>query len=245
MIGPVNVGLGHTARVGKDTLAALITERNTHYRRAFADALKEEVGCMLLDLETNERNRQTAWQFVESRKHLPEMRLLLQAYGDGKREFAGRMYWIYQVLGYMEMFRAGELRVGATEHAGIVIPDCRYKNEVLTLLEHHFLLVDLWRTGASLEGSLARHRSETELSPLDFPFLLVNDGTPAEMLVLHDAIVRRWQQHGNPSRHLWPMVWARDNATYKEVMETLDALRRVRDDITRPAFLVAPPGPVL
>lgn len=207
---PINVGLGRRAGVGKDTLGALIVERNKHYRRALADAVKEEIGCLMLGHTPNERTRLIAWQWVESQKHKPEMRLLLQAFADGKRELVSRRYWIDNVLGFMEMFRAGEMMVAAPEHAGIVVTDVRHRNEVAEFLGRDFLLIDIFRPDTpALPHGMSSHRSETQLGPHDLPYCLVNDGTPEEMLELYDTIVATRQVHGIPRKEDWPVIFGR------------------------------------
>jgi hypothetical protein len=243
----LNVAIGHTAGAGKDTLAALIVQRNRHYRRALADAGKEELGCALLNLDRTSGARLSGWQFVESQKRRPEMRLLMQAYMDGKRELVNGSYWIRQLLGFMEDYRAGELRAApldptyAVEHAGVVVPDVRYTNEIREFLTRGFLCLDLYRPDAPpLPGNLSQHRSETQLTPHDFPYLIVNDGTPQEMLALYDNVVAHWGDiKQRPGRGEWPLIFARSEASAARL--PVGYLERL--EIARPSFLLTG-GPV-
>lgn len=209
---PLNLAFGHTAGVGKDTLAALIIERGKHYRRALADALKEELGCALLSIDTRMTgNRRRGLELADSLKHLPVMRKLLQAYGDGKREMVAKTYWIDELFGYAALVDGG---YGDERTSGLVVPDCRYLNEVQVFLEHKFLCIDIDRPDApKLPEGLSAHVSETQLRPQDFPFQLVNDGTPEEMLALYDQIAHYYHWSGNPPRPRWPMrfFWNRDD----------------------------------
>ncbi len=203
---PLNLAFGHTAGVGKDTLSALIVERGRHYRRGLADALKEELGCALLSLDPRiDGNRQRGYQLVDSLKHLPPMRKLLQAYGDGKREMVAKTYWIDQLFGYAALVEGGH---GDERTSGLVVPDCRYRNEIQVFLEHTFLCIDIDRPDApKLPEGLSAHVSETQLHPEDFPFQIVNDGTPEEMLATFDRLVGYHYWSGNPPRNRWPMVF--------------------------------------
>lgn len=198
---PLNIGIGFYAGSGKDTLCALIMEGNQHARRALGDSVKEELGCLLLNLDPRiDGNRTTAWRFVESKKGEFAMRKMMQAVGDGKRETVSKTYWIEQVLGYM-----GEVDPEFPPLIGFVVPDLRYQNEAKTFLDQGFLCVGIHRPDAEkLPGGLSGHISENDLWPWDFPFVIVNDGTPRDMLVLFRTIEDWYRANGNPPREEWP-----------------------------------------
>jgi hypothetical protein len=252
MVPNLNVAIGHTAGSGKDTLAALIVQRNKHYRRALADAGKEELGCALLNLERRNGARLSGLTFVDAQKHRPEMRLLMQAYMDGKRELVNGKYWINQLLGYMEEYRAGELRAApldpeyAVEHAGVVVPDVRYFNEVAEFLTRGFLCLDLGRPDAPpLPGGLSKHRGETQLSPADFPYLIANDGTPEEMLAVYDRVAAHWGVVGRrPRREDWPLVFARSEESRARAEEHVAAQKWDTTAIERQPFVLTS-GPIV
>lgn len=209
----LNVGLGYYAKSGKDTLCALIMQRNRHYRRALADSVKEELGCMLLNLDVRiEGNRQRAFDFVDGRKDHPAMRRMMQAYGDGKRETVSKTYWIGQVEGYVAQPRPPRLVYpsgDADPPQGVIVPDLRYRNEAAHWIDRHFLCVAILRPDApKLPGDLSQHISEQDLMPQDFPFMIVNDQRPEDMLPLYDVIERWFRHAGNPPHNLWPYTFS-------------------------------------
>lgn len=177
---PAHIGLLGKAGAGKDTLAALLCERGTHFRRALADPVKEEIGYLLFaendPLESRRR--------VEARKTDPAMRALLQAYGHGKRVFVWEQYWIDRLFQYV----AGVL---VNEPARrVVVPDVRYPNEFTALEAFGAVLIRIVRPDAGLAGDPGQRVTETLLDGQVAHYTIENTGKPEWMLDQFDMIMQ-------------------------------------------------------
>ena len=176
---PLVIGFSGKKRHGKDFGATLLTEAASElgyvvYRRAFADALKDEVAAFLsvsypdrshADLEESMskdpygiefRKECRRWLDTDGKKE--EFRLLLQWWGtEYRRKNFGADYWVRQVETWIE-------ENVHEPNAIVVITDCRFPDEadfVLDICDGYMIRVqrpDLWPTlGAD------QHPSETAL----------------------------------------------------------------------------------
>jgi hypothetical protein len=112
---PLLIGFTGFKKAGKDTAARLLHEQFTPYkdypivkRIGFADELKKEVATYL----------QVTTTWIEERKNIPEIRVLLQRLGTEKREIDDQ-FWIKK------------LDAGIDHSTGgiYLIPDVRFLNE--------------------------------------------------------------------------------------------------------------------
>lgn len=64
--------------------------------------------------------------------------------------------------------------------AGVAIPDCRFRNEILAVRNAGGKVIRIVRPGAGLQGAASTHKSETEMNELPddlFDVILENTGT--------------------------------------------------------------------
>lgn len=180
------LGLRGDSGSGKDTLAALLTERETHFRRALADALKEEVGLTMLNLLDTPDNRLQAWTFVNKIKVDPEVRRLLQAYGESKRNHIDPLYWIVQLNDWcFARALARQVPPHTPGEPKLVVPDVRYPNEIDYIHGLGGALVEVvWpENPRRLTGEQAAHKTETQLRDIPADLVVRNyDDHPQAML---------------------------------------------------------------
>lgn len=125
------IGLGHAARVGKDTVADILTLRHGYERRAFADKLRDFV------YHTNDEVRFMVdvhgWEAAKAAH--PSVRRTLVDVGDGARQIMGDDVWI----------RAAFRGLEPGDRA--VFTDMRYPNEAQAIRDAGGLLVKVTRPG--------------------------------------------------------------------------------------------------
>lgn len=170
------VGIGSTARVGKDTAALALVRELGYTRRGFADALKAvaldvnpivlpQAGTVNVDVGHNRLRNIVAREGWETAKdRLPEVRRFLQTLGEAVRNHVGESTWLDVVL--------------TDAPAKLVIPDVRYPNEAEAVKQAGGLLIKIERPGYGGFG----HESETALSGFDgWDHVVVNDGSVPEL----------------------------------------------------------------
>lgn len=181
------LGLSGKAGHGKDTVATELCRLYGEYgmvRRAFADALKEDVYDLLVTgkVSYGMRFHSGAWekevpdygiskvQFINSIKHHPEVRALLQAYGVAQRK-AQPDYWIQRLFQWAE----GQDPVASRL---IVVPDCRFINEAEAIRARQGQVYRVVRPGYNnrLTAEAQAHESETALDKYNFAGYIYNDG---------------------------------------------------------------------
>ncbi|MET8691738.1 hypothetical protein ABZV65_04230 [Streptomyces bauhiniae] len=178
-----HVGLIGKARVGKDTVAAMLGQRFGYERVAFADRLKEAalrvdpiIGHELFADEAEPVYLREAvalhgWDFVKD--EYEEARRFLQSYGQTIRE-ADPGFWIRAAWPAMDAITARKLPV--------VVSDVRYENEADHLRRAGYLLIRVVRhNDKTLTGEAARHPSETELDSYPADVTISNAGTLKEL----------------------------------------------------------------
>jgi hypothetical protein len=155
------IGISGKKYSGKDSVFNFIRQLYTPLlkveRIGFADALKEEVA----------REFKVTLEYLE--EHKADFRLMLQAWGNGKRDIIDRNYWINKVV----------VELNYTHADIIVIPDVRYKNEadIINTLGGHLLRVN--RMNGHTTDS---HPSEIDLDDYKFQHVIQNDGTLDDLM---------------------------------------------------------------
>lgn len=180
------LGLSGKAKHGKDTVASLLMLLYSEYqptRRAFADALKEDIFNLLCYGSGGWADEYWAYEqthrpagtvdvlkidFINSIKHRPEVRDLMQAYGVAQRA-AQPDFWIQRCFKW-----ASQLGVKL-----LIVPDVRFINEADAIREHGGLVLRVTRPyyNSGLTPEQLAHPSETELDNYEhFAGYIHNDG---------------------------------------------------------------------
>jgi hypothetical protein len=190
-----NVGLIGRARVGKDSVAARLSERHGYQRVAFADRLKEaalKVDPIIYQFterdEDNEELRHNvglSWVvgdhgWERAKTEYPEVRRFLQQYGQTARDLDPD-FWVRAALPSIAAAEALNLPV--------VVTDVRYENEACWLLNRGFTLVRVTRPNVTLAGEAGRHKSETELADFITDMTIANAGTLSDLNGIVDSLL--------------------------------------------------------
>lgn len=170
--------------VGKDAAAAVLVRKYGFVRRAFADALKEEVIERfpdLLDMIAGDffGRRWLEWRRETARGDLvweykpPLVRALLQNYGtDVRRRDTSGTYWIDKM----------EEWIAANAPERLVITDCRFLNEVAWLQHEVFESSYAVRVDRSQAPRISGHASEEEGAAAPWDYVLENSGSDLDSL---------------------------------------------------------------
>lgn len=151
------IGLGHAARVGKDTCAAQLVEHHGYQRVAFADAIRDFVYRM--DPDVRLQVNVHGWE--ASKLAHPFVRHALVDAGYHARDVMGEDVWI----------RAAMRRVTSGR---TVITDMRYPNEVDAIRSIGGVIVKVERPGVEPLPNVA----DQALASYDgWDAVIVNDGT--------------------------------------------------------------------
>lgn len=190
------VGIGHVARVGKDTAATALCRDLGFVRLAFADQLKElalEADPLVTPavkvVNTASGHGHLAWVvaglggFDAAKDTYPEVRKFLQRLGVGCRKVFGEEFWIDRLL------------ERAAGHPRVVIPDVRFANEAAAIKARGGVVIRINRPGYVAAG----HVSETELSDWDFDEEFLNVGSVVELQVAVAGYVRNLLEAGTPA----------------------------------------------
>jgi hypothetical protein len=188
------VGIGHVARVGKDTAATALCRDLGFVRLAFADQLKElalEADPLVTPavkvVNTASGHGHLAWVvaglggFDAAQDTYPEVRKFLQRLGVGCRRVFGEDFWIDRLL------------ERAAGHPRVVIPDVRFANEAAAIKARGGVVIRINRPGHVAAG----HVSETELCDWDFDEEFSNVGSVAELQAAVGGYVRNLLETGN------------------------------------------------
>lgn len=185
------VGIGHVARVGKDTCAEGLV-RDLGFRRAgFADVLKQLAEHADPIIQANavtnvgigsgklKKLVRSVGGWDRAKDMFPPIREFLQNLGDGGRTLFGEDFWMDQVLG----------KIRADER--VVIPDVRFMNEFDAIRKLGGKLIRVDRPGHSASG----HVSETELTTVpngDWDAVIQNDAGVLDLQAAIVETVRPW-----------------------------------------------------
>lgn len=185
-------GLGHTARVGKDTAAQGLVDQLGFKRVGFADKLKEL--ALLADPLVTSATRTINTNIGHGRlKHVvtglggweqakntyPEVRIFLQNLGVAARKTFGEDFWVDQALPHR------------LDPADFVFTDVRFISEAHAIKMAGGVLIKIERPGF---GPVNGHVSEHELDDWDWDEVLVNNGTEAELQAHLVAFVKNLQE---------------------------------------------------
>lgn len=146
------------AQSGKDTAAKALIKRGWE-RRAFADALKEEVYEKYVNVAAIVDS--IGWDAAKTTE--PRIRQLLQEHGMAKRAI-DEDYWVK--LAFKD----------APERT--VITDCRFSNEVKAINALGGMVVRIEKEGV---GPVNKHVSDTGILSLPVFAVIRNDGTVQEL----------------------------------------------------------------
>jgi hypothetical protein len=164
------------ARSGKDSVADILVEEFENNgvkaeKFAFANELKNEVSACLgitreqLDLFKNENK---------------EGRRLLQSYGQAKKYFKGKYYWVSKLLN----------KVVETDSEYVIISDYRFPYESDFISDFGLVanFVKVIRDNVQVDN----HISEVGLANVAFPNVIENNKSFAELREQVNMLVNKW-----------------------------------------------------
>lgn len=177
-LGKTVLGIVGKKRAGKDTFAARLVEAHGFTRYAFADGIRKALYLLdpLVEVRPSHVRRLAQWVDKvgwERAKAEPEVRRLLQCYGEGIRHLDPDV-WIRPVLTAISV-----------NDGPVVITDVRYRNEALRILGLGGALVRVVRPGQD-DGD--RHASETEMDCYAID-QVINDGSVEQLWDVADNLV--------------------------------------------------------
>lgn len=159
------VGIGHVARVGKDTAAEALCRDLGFVRRAFADPLKDLafaanplVTSSTRTVNTDVGHGRLQWVvqgcggWEQAKNTYPEVRTFLQNLGVAGRKVFGDTFWVDRLF---DSCKGVE---------NVVIPDVRFRNEAEEIRARGGVLIRINRPGRVAAG----HVSETDLVDFDW-----------------------------------------------------------------------------
>jgi len=163
------IGLGHSARVGKDTCAALLVEHHGYERLAFADALRDFVDATHADI--SHLVDRHGWDY--SKETFPFVRQTLVDVGNAARQIMGEDVWVDAAFSRMTSPRT-------------VVTDVRYPNEVDAIRRRGGLAVKVTRPGVCPLPNVA----DQALAGYDgWDAVIVNDGDLDDLFAQLDCLV--------------------------------------------------------
>lgn len=173
------IGLGHVARVGKDTVAEFLEKEHGYTRLAFADELRRLAVKVNPIVGPNYRlgNAIADHGWEGAKTQFPEVRIFLQHLGTACRDVFNEKIWVNRVAD----------QIYENPRRDYVITDVRFRNEcdVLKRFDNEIpvKLVKVFRPGYVASG----HVSETALINYAWDYVLDNTGTIDD---LGHAVVR-------------------------------------------------------
>ncbi len=162
------VGLGHQARVGKDTAASRLVNHYGFKRLAFADVLKQVLydinPIVSPTLNVKSIVDESGWELA---KEMYEVRRLLQDLGVAARERIDPDAWVNPVMRELDIYQ------------DFVITDVRFPNEFSALWRQGAHMVKITRDSA--QGNAGVHQSEIALADAEWGTTIENNGTILEL----------------------------------------------------------------
>lgn len=137
------IAIGGKAKSGKDTIASIFVKKYKFVRISFADDLKTLAGIYF--------GLTRAEMYLQKTK---ESRRILQGLGSLLREEVDRDYWIQRVHDKIKRLKL---------HKRIVVPDCRYINEMSWVFSQKGIAIKVVREKLPPIESGKEHSSEIEL----------------------------------------------------------------------------------
>ena len=191
MSSPIFVGIGHVARVGKDTAAEALCRDLQFQRRSFADPLRDlayETNPLVTSatrtVNTDIGHGRLQWVlngsggWEQAKNMYPEVRTFLQNLGSAARKTFGEDFWIERLL------------ASAKGVDRIVIPDVRHQNEADAIRARGGILIRINRPGRVAAG----HISETALVDFDWDEEFENSTSVADLQANVVSFVKNWMQ---------------------------------------------------
>ncbi|MCF3174782.1 hypothetical protein IPZ61_15800 [Streptomyces sioyaensis] len=180
-----NVAFVGKARSGKDTAGKRLVTNWNFTRLAFADPLKRmalQVNPYIptgygVTVRLESLIADVGWGYAKDR--YPEVRRVLQHMGQTVRE-QDEDFWLNVLMKKVQTADAWNIPV--------VVTDCRYLNEALTLKAHGFILVRIMRPDLVSTDS---HDSENALNDFQADETLINGGSVFDLHTVTDALVRQ------------------------------------------------------
>lgn len=157
---PSLIGLGHWARVGKDSLARQLVVSHGFVQLAFADALRDLAVKVDPHLQEVLRACGGDWEVAKTRD--PSVRVILQRVGESARQTLGRDVWVRGL--------ERRLRLGGR----YVISDVRYPEEAQMIRRRGGCLVEVRRPGVRAANGHASEHALDEWRGWDA--VVYNDG---------------------------------------------------------------------
>lgn len=151
---PLKIALGHQARVGKDTFAAYLEEREVSGKFSFAEKLYEATASIQSILG----------------KPLEKDPALLQMLGSDLKLHYGDNIWVDATMKKIRQFEAHN------PTANIIVTDIRFPNEMEALKIEGFTTIKIARKDRPIDRD-PNHISETALAGAQFDYTINNNGT--------------------------------------------------------------------
>jgi hypothetical protein len=188
------IGITGKKRHGKDTVAkALVNDKSVKapcIRIAFADALKEEVATMIVDIsnpgwrkESKEFGLKTIDSIVSEmnsdeidpltgKAKKEEYRLVLQWWGtEFRRKRFGNDYWVTRMAGKIAAYETKYQASAFGSDFHIVIPDVRFLDEAEYIRK---VGGQIWKVERSSIQSNDQHQSEAEIDLIEPDWTILN-----------------------------------------------------------------------
>lgn len=188
------VGIAGKMKVGKTTLANHMVEMGAT-RRAFADALKDEVTARYL-IDPHDKDKVLVWANMAFPTLEPPkppwdvftVRQLLQWYGTDFRRAQAPDYWVSQFAIWAQLHRPKVL----------VIDDVRFLNEVEWIKSQpNHLLVKLLPHSQWMEPEIGRgHSSETQLDQYNKWDAIYDPRGLSEQMAMWDFVTDIYKEIG-------------------------------------------------
>lgn len=173
---PRLVGLGYTARSGKDTIADYLCEHHGWFRDAFGRRLKDAVKAIygLTDEHVYGSLKEVVDPYWGETPRALMQKLGTECMRKGHREDV----WI-KALGRNHRLH--------DPNARLVITDVRYRNEAMAIQEWGGVVIEVIRPGAGASGGVANHSSEQGWGDFKPDARIINDST---LDVLYERVRR-------------------------------------------------------
>lgn len=190
------IGVSGQASHGKDTAADYIAYKYSFVKIAFADKIKR-ILMHLYDINYN-----SLWGSSEERgkidpRYGKSVREFIQGFGDTGRELDINTWVNYTQtivnkingsFGYFYVNYHGLTYDATSIPKSVIVPDCRYLNELESIRQNGGLLIRVVRPNSKIQGKVAEHSSETDQLNIPDSFfdeLVINEGS---LLDLHSKI---------------------------------------------------------
>jgi hypothetical protein len=154
------IGLMGYAGVGKDAVAGILTEEHRFMQVRFAESVRDHLLELnpLVDVDgepvpLGDVIEQDGWD--SAKRSFPEVRRLLQAYGQHMRDHVHENYWVFKAFDRVPITHVDAHHPGELE--GVVYSDVRYPNEAQYVTGHGGALWTIKRPGF---GQLNGHASD-------------------------------------------------------------------------------------